>query len=57
MFVEKLRKTQNKVIRIIITDKNGRDIYFPIYQHIKILPVQHLFICFKIFKHFLSEEW
>lgn len=37
MFVEKLRKTLNKVIRIIITDKNGTDISFLIYQHLKLV--------------------
>lgn len=44
MFVEKLRKTQNNVIQIYTTDKNGADIYFPIYQHLKTLSVQHLLI-------------
>lgn len=51
-FVEKLRKTQNKILQIIRpTNKNITDSSFPIYQHLKVLPVQHLFV-FKVLRIF-----
>jgi exonuclease III len=52
--INKLRKTQNQFIRLILF-KQKRESSFPLYKSLKILPIQHLFI-YKVLRNFFNRS-